>query len=352
MKTQKYWPNDTILPGHELYLLLDHMPTVDLSGCHNSTYQELAQNLFGKNSYIDQFSAAGIDQEKNFFVFGTYMQLAQCTGRDNMLFLPAWPFYLVSLESNQKPNTIDFGKKTIDFNCQMHNQRYNRILASCWLYNNQHQLNFEYTQSWQSEEKTALLFELMKLGNLATWEGSQYAIKNLDKKYILSDIIGIELYFNSLQYRNMFANSAVSVLLATTFFEHGSDVDEKFLTAMYAGTIPLNDGYMFSDTIKKLGFDNFEDIVDTSYQYEKNPCVRTWSMLEKNRHLLEHGLDYIQRLDIQERILANYNLVKTPDAWAAAAFSNLNTAAAQLLYLEKYQDHVINSVPGWPVIEL
>lgn len=353
MNTQEFWPNSTVDASADLYVLCDHMPHTDITGCSSKTYPELENELFGGNTYLRTFKDSGIDTTKKFFVSATYIYLDKFTGQDNVVFLPIWNFYLEAKSSKSKANVIDFDKKTTGANCQMHNQRYNRILASCWIYNNKNWLDVDYTQSWASEEKETLLFELLKIGKLATWQGSDYAIKNLDKKYINSDVKhSIDLYFENQQYNSMFRQSAVSVVLGSTFFEYGCDVDEKYLTAVFGGTIPIHDGYGFYDTVKKLGFDTFDDIVDTSGQYESNPCTRTWNTLEKNRELLMHGLDYIKQFDIQERILNNYNLARNPDKILLNAFKNLNTVQAQSTYLEKYQEHVINSVPGWPAIEL
>jgi len=356
MNVQIVWPEISINTSADVYIMHDHMSSINLNDCYSKTYEQLELELFGKNNYLLSFEEANTSIDEKFFIFTTYIHLDQFTGRDNVIFLPIWNFYLNAKHSHTKANKIDFDRKTVSVNCQMHNQRYNRILASCWFYNNQDWLNIDYTQSWTLEEKETLLFELLKIGKLATWEGSEYQIKNLDKRYINfntgNDATGIDIYFKNQQYNNMFRHSAVSVVLGSTFFEYGCDIDEKYLTAIYGGNILINDGYGFYDTVKKLGFDAFDDIIDTSSQYETNPCKRTWNTLEKNRHLSANGLDYIKQPEIQERILNNYNLARTPDKFLLNAFKNLNTPAAQSAYLKTYQTHVINAGKNWPAIEL
>ena len=359
MKIQTVWPNTIIDTAAEIYIVYDHMTHVDITGCHSKTYEQIELELFGKNNYLLPFEISGKSIDEKFFIFGTYLQLDRFTDRNNVIFLPLEFYKFIKISTNSiDANTLDFNKKTVVANCQMRNQRYNRILASCWFYNNQDWLNIKYTQSWISEDKEALLFELLKLGKLATWEGSQYQIKNLDKNYIeykhavRNTESTMKMYFDNQQYNSMFRQSAVSIILGATFFEYGCDIDEKYLTAIYGGTIPLHDGYGFYDAVKKLGFDTFDDVVDTSSQYEKNPCIRTWNTLEKNRHLLENGLDYMQRPDIQQRILNNLELAKNPNKCLCNAFKNLNTLAAQHLYLEKYQTYVSSIDPEWPMIDL
>jgi len=337
----------------DAYFLMDHMPLVDLTGCHNKTFDQLAAELFGKNAYADLLREGGVDLKEKFFIFESYINLDQFAGQDNTIFFPEF-FYSAARvnKRNITSDTIDFGKKTTQFNCPMHNFRYNRLLASCWLYNNQSDLDFEYTQSWNPTDYEAVLFELMKLGNLATWEGSQYAIKNLEKKYIPSTLDAPILYSQDRQFKNMFTSTAVSVITSATFWEFGCTLDEKYLNAIYAGTIPLCDAYGFIDTVKRIGFDVFDDIVDTSYQYEPNSVLRTWNMFEKNRHLLTNGLEYVNRPDIQERMLKNYEFVRDTDSWLKTAFKNLNTPIAQQRYLESYQECGYVLGPTWPILDL
>jgi hypothetical protein len=356
MDTQIIWPKtETISSEATLYVMLDSMPHIDLMNCQNKTHEQQANDLFGANTYSPLFECNNVNLEEKFFIFCTYINFKNFTNKDNVIFLPIWSFYNDASRYGAQMPSIDFDNKHIGISCPMHNQRYNRILASCWLYNNKHQLSLEYTQSWDSFDKEPMLFELLQLGKLATWEGADFEIKNLDKKFIDENFFSFELFIKNKQFRNMLTSSAVSIVLSAPFFEHGCDIDEKYLSALYAGTIPLCDGYEFPDTVKKIGFDVFDDIIDTSYQYEVNPVLRTWSMLEKNKNVLQNGLEYVKRSDIQKRILANYNLAKDPDKFLMTAFTNLNTPTAQKIYLEKFQKQIKEYkstllVSDWPVI--
>jgi hypothetical protein len=336
MSVQRVSPHTTQLrDSADLYLMVDHMPLVNLDNCGDQSLEEIKSEFFGKNSFETLLSTSNINKADKFFVFDGYVYLEGFSDTDHSVFLPEQSAFCN--KSNVYLGNIDFSKKVINFNCPMHNSRYNRIIASCWLYNHAQHLKFDYTQSWESDQKESLLFELLKLGDLATWQGSQYQLKNLNKKYIESNFVAIDLYYNNQQYRDMLINSAVSVVLSVTFWEQGCFLDEKYLTAIYSGTIPLCDGYKFYDIIKKLGFDVFDDIIDTSHQHETNPILRTWTMLEKNQQVLENALDLVQRPDIQQRLLNNYELAKDPHKLFRTAFKNLNTESAQQRYLQKYQ---------------
>jgi hypothetical protein len=339
----------TIMKSSDLFVMIDHMPHISLDNCQGKTIDELKTELFGKNSYIPIFAAAGIDITNNFFIFDSYIYLEEFSKNDNVVYLPVALHQCANIHNKTVASTyIDFSKKTISFNCPMNNQRYNRIITSCWLYNNKNDLIFDYTQSWQSDEKNNLLFELLKIAELATWEGSHYEIKCLNKKHIISDVGGFNFMSNVAEYSNLLNKSAVSIVLNVNFWENGCSLDEKYFNAVITGTIPLCDGYKFYDTIKQIGLDTFDDIIDTSYQYELNPCLRAWKMMEQNKHLLSNGLKVIQRTDIQERILHNFELIKDPDTFLEMSFKKLNSDSAQSAYIKKYQSEILNIDPMWP----
>lgn len=355
MSVQRVSPHTaTLQHSAELYLMVDHMPLINLDSCEQRSLDQTKTEFFGKNSFDTLLDRSNINKTDKFFVFDGYVYLQGFSDTDRSVFLPEQSAFCNN--GNTQLGNIDFSKKTINFNCPMHNSRYNRIIASCWLYNHAQDLKFDYTQSWESVHKEPLLFELLKLGDLATWQGSQYQAKNLNKKYIESHSIGVDLYYHNQQYRDMLMNSAVSIVLSVTFWEYGCFLDEKYLTAVYSGTIPLCDGYGFYDIIRKLGFDVFDDIIDISHQYELNPILRTWHMLEKNQHVLTDAIDYAQRPDIQQRLLNNYHLAKDPYKLFLTAFKNLNTVAAQQTYLQHYQTKIRQATTDackkpWTLIE-
>lgn len=336
----------------DAYILIDHMPHVDLTGCYQMTFDEIEKSLFGKNTYASLFEDAGIGLTDKFFIFESYIYLKEFADLNNVIFFPEFFYAAAKIAEKAQLGRIDFTQKQKSFNCPMHNYRYNRVLASCWLYNHQKLLNFTYTQSWEASEYEAVLFELLKLGKLATWQGAKYNIKNLDKQYILTDLDAPRLYSEIGEFRNMFIESAVSVILGATFWEYGCTLDEKYLNAVCSGTIPICDAYRFFDTMRQIGFDTFDDIIDTSSQYELNPVLRTWNMFENNKHLLTNGLDYVRHPEIQERLINNYLLVKNADQWLNTAFNNLNTSEAKAQYLSKYQHCGKIYDSTWPLLNV
>jgi hypothetical protein len=107
--------------------------------------------------------------------------------------------------------------------------------------------------------------------------------------------------------------TAISVVLEPVFWEHASIATEKYMHAIYGGTIPLVSGYKIYDSLAILGFDTFSDIIDTSSQYELDPVIRIWNMLENNKNLFSHWQDLISDPHVQNRILKNLTLLQNPE---------------------------------------
>jgi hypothetical protein len=102
-------------------------------------------------------------------------------------------------------------------------------------------------------------------------------------------------------------------------------ITEKYINAVYAGTIPLVDGYLIGEMLDKIGFDIFNDIIDYSYHYEKNSLVRIKKMLDSNKQLLNNSADIIQNDTIKQRLTANFHLIRDLEKLAKNVIFNLNS---------------------------
>jgi len=277
---------------------------------------------FGKNTIVDLFNNQSLNYTNYFFVLD-YVNLQ---GFDSCsFFYPA--FFLRTVVDYQKfvPDyVIDFSKKQHSVNCAMNKLRSSRLIVSCWFCNNTVD-GLQYTQSWTSSDSHAIqiLDELFQLGGLVDWT-HEYGpmIKMLDKKWLnyrnarpehyLSNTSNEKNFFLS-EVKTMFDTTAISIVLEPVFWEHGSMITEKYVHAVYGGTIPLINGYKIYDVLSQLGFDTFSDIIDTSSQYELDPVLRVWNMLEKNKDVFSQWKNLISDQSIQNRLINNLNLLKTPD---------------------------------------
>jgi hypothetical protein len=87
-----------------------------------------------------------------------------------------------------------------------------------------------------------------------------------------------------------------------------------------------------------MGFDIFDDIVDTSYQYIENPVLRTWEMMERNKDLLTRGLELINDNTIQDRIIKNLEWARKPREVFETAFMRLNGRKEKEFFVQNYAD--------------
>ena len=223
--------------------------------------------------------------------------------------------------SLNKDNLVEFSLKTKKFNYLSNKPREARVLTSCWIANNYYDCgSYNYTQAYYPTEVEDLLDEFIFVESLSMES------KLLPKKWVVYDksieqrsstVLGVTYASNSLNFFNAIKNeispTVFSIVMEPVFWEHGCHLSEKYINAILGGTIPIVNGYKVYEIVKEMGFDTFEDIVDTSAQFEKNPIYRILNLLEKNKNQLDNAIEIVNDVSIQQRlknnikILENYN---------------------------------------------
>ena len=311
----------SINPDVDVFVMFDHMPEVIMNPSSGHSLDECRIKYFGKNTIVDLFTNQGLDYTNHFFIL-------DYVGLDNFdqcsFFYPTFLLSTVIDYHQFSPDhKIDFAQKKYSTNCAMNKSRPARLIASCWFRNNNID-GLQYTQSWDADDSslTQQLDDLLQMGNLIdyTHEHGPATIMlarnwvdhqgNTPDNYDFNNP-NEENFFNS-QLRLKFDTTAISVVLEPVFWENGCNITEKYVQALYGGTIPLVNGYCVYDKLNVLGFDTFSDIIDTSSQYELDPVLRIWNMLEKNKNVFEQWQHLISDPQIQTRIVNNLNLLKTP----------------------------------------
>jgi hypothetical protein len=321
MNFQKISPiqtTTTIDSTVDFFVVSDHMPGSSVNWAADLPLDQIRVKYFGQNTIVDMFNNQGLNPDDYFFIFDHYLNLKDFEG----YFYPN--FLLTTAVDYQKfsPNhVIDFTQKKYSVNCVMNKPRQARYIASCWLYNNKID-GLLHTQSWSQNSSVSInqLDELLQLGKLIDWTHKfGPAVKMLDQHWIdyngnLSTDYGRndENFFNG-GINTIFDTTAISIVLEPVFWENGSIATEKYMHAIYGGTIPVVSGYQIYDSLNKLGFDTFSDIIDTSSQYELDPVLRIWNMLEKNKNLFSQWQDLILDPLVQNRIVNNLNLLQNPE---------------------------------------
>jgi hypothetical protein len=88
-------------------------------------------------------------------------------------------------------------------------------------------------------------------------------------------------------------------------------ITEKTVMAIFGGTIPIwVGGYFIADSMRNLGFDVFDDLIDHSYQQEITPFDRCYQAINKNLSVLQDSVLLRQFFENnQHRFQHNLNLL-------------------------------------------
>ena len=333
-------PDTKSIVDKDFYINIDHVPPTSLHDFDGLTLEEKQNILFGYNSLYEMFLAVNKITDDLVIIDTTGNQTIDkiSTLYLNLFFVEESEYYCneIDIDDNYFHN---FTSKSVNFNVIMNKIRPDRLLTSCWLYNNQHDYDFVYTQSWNSEEVEVEIYELLQIGGLTDYKNSAgLHLKTMPKNWVGETYGGS----NAINFKNIasetFYPSAVSVVVEPVFWENACHITEKYLNALYGLTIPIVSGYKCCDCLSKMGFDIFDDIVDTSYQYIENPVLRTWEMMERNKDLLNRGLELINDNTIQDRIIKNLEWARKPKEVFETAFMGLNGKKEKEFFVQNYVD--------------
>tara|TARA_R100001163_G_C5065364_1_gene203290 strand:+ start:638 stop:1663 length:1026 start_codon:yes stop_codon:yes gene_type:complete len=193
----------------------------------------------------------------------------------------------------------NWSSKTHIFNFSLNKPRVHRIL----LLQEIERLNLkQYTHSlpWKTNNINDIPVTNYKFGPETTMA---QGIKNGNFKNALT--------YNELLKTTVFEPSCVSLITEPCYYEREAMLTEKTYMAIMGGTIPIwFGGWKNAESMAKLGFDTFDDIVDHSYETLEDPRDRCTQALERNLHLLQ-DISSAQKLIIKnkKRLQRNVDLL-------------------------------------------
>jgi len=110
----------------------------------------------------------------------------------------------------------------------------------------------------------------------------------LDRGLRYGHVKNVENYTELLQ-KSVFEPSCISLITEPSFYERETLKTEKTIMAMYGGTLPIwIGGWGIPNSLRQLGFDVFDDIIDHSYEFLDDPWDRTYFAIEKNLKILQN----------------------------------------------------------------
>lgn len=317
--------------SNQIYYWADS-PFFGLDQVKNLDLDAKRKYLFG-HSMLDTYLADS-DQPLA-VVFSVYMYLKSNRPHFESIYIPTFFLgYCREFLDEFAPAWHWNSSKKIDVAVPMHKPRYSRLIASCWLANNQKEIDFVYTQNWSGHEAT--VDELLQLGGLIDWT-REWGPENIQlPKYQIpidqsNDVSPVRSDFKHL-YKSVYSEAASCVVIGGAGWEHGCELCEKYLFAVYSGCIPVVHGYRVYDRLKLLGFDTFDDIIDSSSQYDPNPITAAWNLLDHNRVFFQNAKKIWQQSSIQRRLRHNFQLICDIQSIYRSVLTHLNTARARQLY--------------------
>lgn len=290
------------------------------------------------------FKTAEKHPDSNFFVITENLNL--CRDTDNVKFIywgPAWlsnpyiDYRDVCPVTEKKPcmSTI--------WICLNHNRKIHRYITSMYLLGNELErfgkLTLDPTEIqqqeswdtwlywWKFNEKSEIFeieshFEVLKLG-FNKIKQKQGFIQNLYGNPLLTYATA-DNFKNSLI--NLYEQSLVEIINETVWHPNDSGIiTEKYLNSIYGKNLPIVIGVKNSiQSIKEIGFDVFEDVIDHSYDSIESPGLRLITALDQNKRLF-NDFDYAKKCweFCQPRMIDNIHRAKSLEQNHANILSNV-----------------------------
>jgi hypothetical protein len=138
--------------------------------------------------------------------------------------------------------------------------------------------NYTYSLPWQENPFTSLPVTNYMIGT-----------ETQMTQGIRSGSIRNSQNYKQLLQKTVFEPSCISLITEPTYIEKEALISEKTIMSIYGGTIPIwVGGWRCADSMQRLGFDVFDDIVDHSYQTLEDPLQRVRNSITLNKKLLSN----------------------------------------------------------------
>ena len=207
------------------------------------------------------------------------------------------PFFCATtVKEFQKENIVpDWTNKTKTFNFMINKLRPHRIRL-LKLVEQLNLTNYTYSLPWRENPYTSLPVTNYMIGTEIQMPQG-----------IRSGSIRNSQNYKQLLQKTVFEPSCISLITEPTYIEREAILTEKTIMAVYGGTIPIwVGGWRCADSMRSLGFDIFDDIVDHSYQALENPIARVNKSISLNKDILS---SFTITPAIQQRLKYNLKLM-------------------------------------------
>ena len=310
-KSQEKSYAEELRSADQIYLR-DHMPPVE--SIH--LYVDGIQKYF-KNTIVDIFNKHDIDYQTKKFITNHYITFEDFENfnldYENMVLFSCfvYPF------STQFPNwKLSFDHKIDKHLTFMSNKpREHRLLCSTVLANYFEENSIGYTFTTLSQRKFVVQELLLntdyQLDIDKVLTDKWIELNNVEKFDGYDDPGSLDQVFMSCLYESIYKNSATSIITEPNFFEKGTIFTEKTAMAVYSGHFMIwPGGWNTPESIKQIGLDVFDDVIDHSYQYIEHPGERIIEAITRNLDFLQDIEKQQQtRLRFKDRLIKNFEFL-------------------------------------------
>jgi hypothetical protein len=214
----------------------------------------------------------------------------------NTLYLPVFLSSEAKLFADSKI-TANWSHKPYTFNFMINKARPNREFLLLMIEHFGLE-NFAYSLCWKTldfrrppmaKRTNNILYREIIFNSKVKIEPKYYTLGQetiMERGLRYGSVTNAENYCKLLKH-NVFEPSCISLITEPCFYERETLKTEKTLMAMYGGTLPIwVGGWAIPQSLRDLGFDVFDDIVDHSYERMDDPWDRAYFAVERNLHLL------------------------------------------------------------------
>ena len=190
------------------------------------------------------------------------------------------PFFCATtVKEFQKENIIpNWTNKTKTFNFMINKMRPHRV-ALLKLVEELNLTDCTYSLPWTTNPFTSLPVTNYMIGTET----------QLTQGIARSESTRNSQNYKQLLQKTVFESSCISLITEPTFIEKEALITEKTIMSIYGGNIPIwVSGWRCADSMQRLGFDVFDDIVDHSYQTLEDPLQRVRNSITLNKKLLSN----------------------------------------------------------------
>jgi hypothetical protein len=131
----------------------------------------------------------------------------------------------------------------------------------------------------------------------------------------------------------LYKSVVIDIVTETTSFEKTTHLTEKFVNCIFGKCFPIIIGtFKNVELYRQLGYDMFDDIIDHSYDFEKNPFYRMKMAIDLNIEIITNKKKAVKLYDKHQHRL-DKNIIHYKDQYSTVLSNTIGNLDAELFKL-------------------